>query len=708
MSETVIAVGQGVGKDCVVGNRLINRYAVFNGLDRPHRITPNGEWEVLGVRQADPPSSVVQQTVVGAGLTVGYYAYKIVYASASSTRPVSVFDDSSNYTRGNPSTVLSVQITGANNSAIVGLPTIAQDGITHVLIYRSIVAATQAEAEVGPFYYVGQEDNGTAFFDDVIADDDVGVAVETDNYMPSSWRYAVSSAGYIFAGGNIVLGEGFTCTVTAGSSYVTASDDIFYDGIINWRFRVFDDTTGGANEAGMYFANYVDAHTLQLLDADGVAMNYNGTSAGSGKDFSVYLPGNVLRWCKFGEPESWPLGNAIEFEGDITGLGEMPNQPLLIVFSDSPSIHVLDLSIIGSATFKTTRSTISSTYSTSSHYSICPVEGRLRAIDFAMKAIIEIDGTAVRDISSSFVPLIFDFLKADMNDVKLWHCAYDQAQGLFGAFVTFSGSQRMVDFCIGQHVPTGGWFFNHEKDLLCTGYYRHAESGDSMILGGTEGPGNEWGGVWGRIWAPDVYDEWLPQGYLRSGLITAVNSANQIVVDTSANSLFAGTSGLAGRWVLVCDANGEYAQLGYISSNTSNTINIESVVGGLSYQGFSPSPEVGWKFYLGMIECRWGPKRFDFGDPDLLKKIDEVFCTVEGHNESELPFFRLYRGMEKSYTKQLNFEEHLYLDRTQTQTLSNKTYSKLEAVPRWGMAWYDRSYGKTVLSSISIVFTKIQ
>ena len=706
--ETLLAIGQGITKDCIVGNRLINRYAVFNGLEKPHRIDSNGEWQILGVRQANPATSLTAQTTANGALTAGWYAYVIVYASASHTRPVAVLDASGDYTRGNPSTATSAQLAGPQNSVRVDLPSINQAGITHVLVYRSVVATSQAEAEIGPFFFVGMEEMNVGYLDDEVADNDVGIVVENNNFQPSAWRYAVSTTGYIFAGGNIVLGDGATCTATIGSSTIIADKDIFYDGIFNWRFRVYEATSGGSNKAGVYFANYVDAHTLQLVDSAGNPVGYNGNISGSGLIFSVYLPGYILRWSKYGEPEAWPMENAIEFEGDITGIGEMPNQPLLLVFTDSPAIHVLDLNIISSDTFKTTKNTITSTYTTTSHYSICPVEGRLRAIDFSMKAIIETDGVRVVDISSPKVPRIFDYLKADMGDVKLWHCAYDQAQGFFGAFVTFSGAHRIVDFCIGQYVPTGSWFFNIEKDLLCSAKYRHPETGDCMIIGGTEGSGNGWGGVWGRIWAPNVYDEWIPTGCLRSGVITSVVNANQIEIDTTNGLLSTNNGGLAGRWVLVCSPNEEFAQLAYISSNTSNTINIESVIGGLDSFKLSPLPSAGYKFYIGLTECRWGPKRFDFGDPDVPKKVLEIWCTVEGHDENNLPFIRLYRGYETGYTSQLELEESVYLDRTQAQSLVNKVSNKLESVPRWGMAWYDRSYGPTTLSSISIVFNKVQ
>lgn len=709
MARDVIYLGQGITKDCIVGDREMNRYAIFNGLERPRRIDSNLNVTILGVTLGATPTAAVD---AGAGnLATGWYAWRIAYASAIYTRPVPVLDGSGNYTRGNLSAASVVLNVGAGRSVNVTAPTINQDGITHVLLYRSLVGATQAEAEAGPFYYVAQGYNtgATVTILDNVADALVGVVAEDDNFPPNAHRYAVTADSYVFTGGSFPIGTGLTCTVVNGSATVTLDEgaSAFYDGIIGWRFKIYGDTTGGADGGGLYYANYVSANTLQLIDADGNVLAYNSSAGGSGKLFLTYLPGNVLRWCKKGEPEACPAENLITFEGEILGLIQIPNQSLLLVCTDEPTMWVLDLNIIGTTSFKTNKTLISTEHTATSHYSLVAVEGRIRAIDASKNCIIQCDGTSVVDVSSGSVPKIFEYLDDDINNIRLWHCAYDQRQKLFGAFVTFQGAQRMIDFCIGQNLHTGGWFFHLEKDLLSTGKYIHPDTGASMILGGTEGPGQGLGGVWGRIWAPNIYSEWIPLNTLTYGEITGVTDANTFQVDTSGGSLATSGSGLEGRWVLVCDENGEYAQVGYIYTNTANQITVNRVINGMMFDQFSPVPQIGWKFYLGLIECRWGPKRFDFGDPDTLKKIWEVWCTVHGHNEDDPPFIRLFRGFENTYDVQLDLSERIYLDATQNQSLINKTSHKLEPVARWGIAWYDRSYGPTVLHSMTIVFNSL-
>jgi hypothetical protein len=708
----LIHVGQNITKDSVVGDRLMNRYAIFNGLEIPRRIDCTFSVQLLGVAAAQIPTTLTPGA--GGDLTPEtWYAYVAVFASQIHTRPVPNTDGSGNFTRGNPSPELAVQLAAGQNRVTAVIPTTTQAGITHVLLYRSLSAPTQATAENGPFYYVGQAaiaGGATVTIVDDLADESVGEEVETDNYPPNAYRYACAAMGTAFVGGNYPLGSGRLVTMTPGSSLVTLEGpgaDTFYDGIVGWRFRVQDDDAAGVDGSGLFFANYVDGHTIQLIDDTGAVFNYNGTHT-TGQLFSLYLPGYVLRWCKYGEPEAWPLTNAVDLEGDITGIAQIPNQPLLLVCTDTPSIYVFDLTLLGTDSFKTNKRVISTEYTASSHYSLCAVDGALRGLDAHKSCVWATDGTVVKNISGQFIPRIFQYLTDDLSLIRLWHCAYDSRRRLFGAFVTFRYAQRMVDYCVGQNTLTGGWFFNFEKDLLCTGNYLHPTTGEAMVLGGTEGPGSGRGGIWGRIWCPTIYADWVPDNTLRLGEIVEVLDNTSFRVDVSGGvNLYTVGDGLVGRWVLITDANGEYAQLGYITSNTGNTITVDGVIGGLSATHFDPAPIVGGKFYCGLIEMRWGPKRFDFGDPDMLKKVWEIYCCTHDNDPANPPFVRIYRGFEEGYTRQLALAPHKNLDRTNTNTYSNKVDSKLEPVPRWALAWYDRSYAPTNLHSLTIVLNMV-
>ena len=196
---TTIYTGQNVAKDCIVGDRNINRYAIFNGLNRPRVIDSGMTVSILGYEV--PVITSITSVVTAGSLENGkWYSYKAVYASAKHPRPVAVADGSLNYTRGNPSALFSRLSSFGNSSMSVVVPRNDNVSVTHILLYRSLGAATQAEAEVGPFYYVAQGSNPatpTATIVDGTADTAIGMQVETDNFYPQSWRYAVAAQSYI-------------------------------------------------------------------------------------------------------------------------------------------------------------------------------------------------------------------------------------------------------------------------------------------------------------------------------------------------------------------------------------------------------------------------------------------------------------------------------------------------------------------------------
>jgi len=714
MGTEIVYVGQGQAKDCIVGDRLMNRYSIFNGLEKPRRIDQNLDVTLLdfGI-----PTILNVATNAAAGdlENAKWYSYRAVWGSTKYTRPVAVLDATSNSTRGIPSTISSALSAHASSTMDVLIQGTVHPAITHVFLYRSQGNATQAGAEAGPFSYVGMATATAAniSISDGLADSSQGIVVETDNNPPNAYRYAIVAESYVFAGGNYPIGTNYSVTVTGGSSTVTCNAPLFHDGIVGWTFKCKDDSSGGVDGMGTFYANYATSTTLELVDANGDSMNYDGTQSGAGNDFMVYLPGFVLRWSKKGEPESWPSTNSMNLEGDIMGIAQLPNTNILLVFTDTPSIHAFDLSLIGTNAFKTTKRIVSTEYTVSSHYSLVAVEGRLRGIDAHRRCVIETDGVSVRDITTGVVPKIWDHLDKSENNIKNWHCAFDPTTRLFGAFVTFVGAHRMIDFCIGQHTKTKNWFFNFEKDLLSTGFYVDPSSGEAMVLGGTQGNPGDGGAVWGRIWAPGVYDEWFPGG-LRSG--TIASSTNTVItVDNSSEDLNTDNGGLAGRWVLITDSNGEFPQLAYIESNTVNTITISSVFNSVDSAQLNPLPVNGSLFYIGLIEIRWGPKYFDFGDPDNSKKVLEVLVGMRDYNEDDLPFIRLHRGTELGYKYKRDMKQarfRLPNDGTDssgdpTDGLYSRYKTHVEETPRWGVCIIDRSYDKTELFSFTVVFRRV-
>jgi hypothetical protein len=313
MSDTIYT-GQGVAKDCIVGDRFMNRYGIFNGLELPRKIDYNQNVSLLGFTL--PTINSVSAGVGAGSLENGkWYAYRAVYASSKHTRPVAVLDGSGPYTRGNGSDIESAQATASGSLDVVVTGT-TDSAVTHILLYRSLGSTTEAGAEAGPFYYSTKAlmTSPTTTISDTNSDASLGsIVLETDNFPPNAYRCAVAAYGYIFAGGNFPLGEGHTCTVTPGSATVTLSAGILYDGVKDWYFKCTEDNTGGVDGGGIYFARYADTNTLQLVDSNGDALNYDGALTGAGQEFILYLPGFSLRWCKYGEPEAWPTLNNKNF-----------------------------------------------------------------------------------------------------------------------------------------------------------------------------------------------------------------------------------------------------------------------------------------------------------------------------------------------------------------------------------------------------------
>jgi hypothetical protein len=253
---------------------------------------------------------------------------------------------------------------------------------------------------------------------------------------------------------------------------------------------------------------------------------------------------------------------------------------------------------------------------------------------------------------------------------------------------------------------TGSWFFNYEKDLLCTALYRDLQTGDEYVLGGTEGYGT-FGGRMGRIWVPDVYADWAPPSGLLFGNVDSVVNPSTIRVDNSGDDLYLDHGGLAGLWVLVVDENKENAQLGYIDWNDADTFHVSDVIGSAGGgMVFDPLPTATSKFYLCLIECRWGPKFFEFGDPDSDKKVIDVRCVLLDYDDQNLPIVEFHEGITPEVKRTLTLVEDKLHNGTASKGLHVPAGMQLISMPRWGMSIVDRSYGKYVLNSITVSYTK--
>lgn len=716
MAKYAIGIGQGSYKESVCGNVSMNRYGIFNGVERPrivdekHDLNDKDQLHLLGF---DAPSSApVAANLVDIGeLTEGpgsFYTYKYIGLCTRHRRPVPVGDATDAYTRSNPSPVSNAVEMGALDRACsVTMDYLPREDISHIGLYRSLTKATSNLAIAGNWFLTCVTTNasttdGLMTVTDTIPDTELGdYPVETDNWPPNAHPYAAEIDDTIFAIGSRGIGSGLTCQVWAGSWGVLleTAGEKFFDGIRGWKFTILGDASGGIDGLGHYYVRYLTDNLLQLIDENNNPMVYDGAMAGSGNAFVCYIDGHVLRWSKKGEPESWPLTNSLIMRGDGIGIAQIPNQSLLLVCTDRPEMRVFDVNVIASPIFA--KSTLISNEFSAYHFSLTEVEGRLRGIDPWQGAIWQTDGSAVANLTQGVLKDIWEYLSTQPVKQKNWHCCYDPHQKIFGAWVTLADSQRYVDFAIIQNLRTGRWFFNHEKDLLCSCRYRDPNTGRVIVLGGTEGLGTT-GGTWGRIFTPDHYNDWIYSNTLLSGEIIA-GTPNIINVDNTDDDLQTPGDGLKGRWVLVTDADGNNEQVASISANTINTMTVDAVYGGASATQFDPVPEAGWKFYVGLIECKWGPKRFTFDDPAVFKQVMDVYARIAYADADNPPFIRLFRGNTLTYTRQLELSRAQYVDGSDTDSWRSLN-EPIEPSLKWGMRLYDRSYEPIRIEDITLKF----
>lgn len=716
-----LGIAQGICKESYAGNSRMNRYGAFNGLERPRRIDEkrtldaNGNLLLLGY---DSPSSApTASSVIDLGELTdnNWYSYKYIGLSSYYQRPIPVADDSRAYTRSNPSPVSNpVFLNPGDRACCVVMNYIPRIDITHLGLYRNLATPQTSnssyEALQGPWLLTMVTSNAShgnsICVHDITADIDLGEELETDNHPPNAHPFACEAEGRIFAGGSRAVGSGLTCEVRTGSWGIRleTSGYQFYDGIRGWRFTILGDNTGGVDGLGNYFCRYINENILQLTDESNNPVAYNGSMSGVGRQFVAYLDGRLLRWSKWHEPEAWPLENAAMMRSEIMGIAQIPNQSMLTVFTDEPEIRRYDLTSIGTPQFDT--SVLLSNEFTAYHFTLIPVEGRLRGLDVWRGCIWECDGAAVRNITKGILKNIWKYLSTQVSKQINWHGVYDAHQEIFAEFVTLSDSFRMVDFAIIQNLATGRWFFGWPKDLLSSCPYFDPDTGRWMALGGTQGLGHT-GGTWGRLWTPGYYMDWIFPGSLYEGTIVSSTDTVLTVDVSGGTTLQTVGDGLKGRWVLVCDEDEENEQLGLISNNTAQTITVNVVYGSSFTDRFFPVPSAGWKFRLGLIEVRWGPKRFIFDDPSVMKHILEIYARLKNADSDNPPFIRLYRGTESDYNKQISLYQTTYKDKETYMESWGNTRDQIEEALQWGMAFYDRSYKGIELEDISIIFNPV-
>ena len=623
-----------------------------NGEERTKVIDKNGN-----VFNAEIPTpAAAPGLVVSAGGTLAaskFYAYAYVYG-ASLAYPFVERTNAINghiYPRGQPSIASVATTTGTNKTITVNFTAPVRADTDTTWIFRSQPYATSAEATnagaAGLLFYLTEiaaptatfVDNGTA----VLSVDQI----EKDNYPASSFKSVIFNDPYWIGFGADIFHE--QVTWVGGTFLLTLSTAKIYPGrgpINNFiTFTLSGITTGGFDGKGTFSLIYNSTTTItstQVLPAFPGGTVYITISPATA---------NIYR-SKERDPFAWgwtrtigTLQSALEWACNVgggvgTAIATIPNESILKVDTEFPTkCYGFDTTVIDDLDqFKRTQKTISEIFSTSTQGSQFPAQTKtgdtvLWSMDYKNFAILQSNGVTQVPISGA-VQLLLRSLTGVQTDQVFCHGIYDAYTQCNCMWVTYNQSAGRVGLMIYQHAPSGYWGIVQDLDVLCSARVQDLTTGQRKIYVGTET------GLYGQAFIPNLYKNW-GAGNPNTG--TVVSATNVSI--TCAAATFTVVLGLVGSWVYLTDANDGSEQWARISAATTTTLTFDrTYMGTIRFATLQIVPAAGWKFYLGLIECR-ALKHFDFKAPATDKKVEEMWLTQENATRSLVRLYREWSGI---------------------------------------------------------------
>lgn len=714
MPQTIITGAQSRWKDSYAYSPEIGLAVRANGEETVKIIDPAG-----GVIEAKLTAPTVAPTIAlgsSGGITGQngkYVAYAYTYASTTQFPFVEggIAFNGKIAPRSNPSPASTVfNMTDDDKKINVTVTKTTDTLIDEIWIFRTAFMGTSAEATLaaaaGQMFFVAAVTNpgtsGTITYND--NNNTVGGEIEFDNFEAPQFQFVVYHDPYFWGFGNFALVA--NATWTSGGVVTFSGSTTWFTGRNNQFITLEGITTGGFSNKGIFLFKYSTSTTGQLVNLAGTNV---GTSAGSGK---VVVQGyaSTLYRSKYRNPFAWgetitnddgtttPLQFALKVGGGQgSALSVVPNQSLLKLDLENPTQCITyNLQTAGSTAFPTTKRLISDVYSISSHWSQYPTinaQGRtvLRGMDYKSYSILESDGISQQPVAAP-LNLILRRLTNDRSRQLLAHGAYDPYLEINCMWVTTIDSLTNVNLLLFEHIPTGAWGMVEEHDVLCSGLLEDNEDSRRKIFVGTET------GFIGRAFVEDRFNNWLPSTGLTSGSVLSATTTQITKADTENFNIVDG--GLVGNWALVTDANGDQEQLARISAITTTTLTFDlfrSYTGGYTNQ-FSPTPAAGYKFYVGLIECRLR-KYFDLESPSTDKKLEEIWATLR---DSTNVFLRYFREQDDSPFASIQLKQTL---NTPAQYPSSAFTAK--SIPptllkSFGLELIERGYGPFQLSNLTL------
>lgn len=670
MALTQIITGtQKRSKDSYASSPVVGLALRANGEETVKIIDAKGNVYEAGITAPTVPPAISDD---GPGLLPNGKWAAYLYVYASSRFPFVESDLAINgrlYPRSNPSPAEAYQVTGAGsrkNEVEVTKTTAA--GIDIIWIFRTPFFDTELEAQTagdaGQAFFIGQVINDGVAGTETYTDNnpvDSADQVQLDNYTAAQFQFAVYYDPYWWGFGNLPFSAEAVWTNggVGGTALVTLSgDDTWFNGRDGQNVTLEGLATGGFDGSGTFRFKWLTS-TTATLTTDGttpVALPETGDGV-----VTIQGPATTLYRSKPRNPFSWgwteiigdinvPQQYAFKVGGGMgTAIAVVPNNATLKLDCSYPAkCYTLNLRSAGTSSFEGTLRIISDVYSVDAHFSqfaAVTKDGQtvLWGLDYKNFAIVQSDGISQIPISGA-IPKVLRSLTVDRTRQLLAHGVYDPKTELNCMWVSTAYSQSLVNYLIAQHAPTGFWMFANEQDLLSSATLQDTKTGYTKTFVGTQT------GFIGQALVEGVWSNWVPDtgtyfGTCNLASSNTLTTANEVPVFNTEDD------GIVGNWVLVTDPTGQQEQLARISAVSDHQLTfdvIRPLIGG-GNAAFNPVPSAGWKFYVGLIECRL-LKYFDFQSPQTDKRLMEMWLTQENvHPEAGGTLIRWYRERANTY-----------------------------------------------------------
>lgn len=698
MSAPIVITGRQTRvKNCFAVSEELGLALISNGEEWPYLLTPFGELFKAGV---DAPTDDLLIEDDGAGtLTDDTW---VVYAAMYSVDGLFPLVVGGINLRSNPKksvpTVIGFFVVGNRKMKITVQPS-TDSNVTHVHLFRTALhvsaVAAQLAADAGDMFLMGKlPQNGIddiVFFDDVVANIGFELMSQINHSVPQ-FRYCVWDGDYFWGFGNHPLQIPAIWLTDGSITLDPLLGNKFYSGR-HGQYVTFDGiTTGGFDGRGGFIFHYVSEFVGMATDGTldisedpiyGLPSNGSGDIVVQGESAVLYRSNkrNPFAWGRFRNvggfyvPELWSL----KISGGLgTAIAVMPNQDLIKLDMEFPTLSVTyNRNTAATEQFEFTRQRVSTVYSVTSHFSQFPATNNGRTVlwgmDFKNTAILEFDGVNQTPISGPISTLLRTLTK-DRTKHLLCHGLQDSNTEINAIWCSTKDSDSnpsfQIDFCIYCHWPTGFWGVVHDYGILCSATIEDLTTSQRITMVGSES------GFLGRAFDPNALGNWLPTSGLYQGTIASATISTLVRAGISNFDL--GVDGVLGNYVMVVSLDDLTIQVREITAVTSSQLTVD--------HDFDSIPEVGAKFFVGMIEVSM-LKYFDSGEPSKDTRPIEFWVGLEDADPANPPTIHFYPEHSPTPTKSVLLKQDTDLDawfaKQGFPTKLGKTF---------GLAIVDRSY----------------